>query len=60
MSRRSTGFALLAIVISLVTPARPGTDTIETGDVAYATRAGFNAGAVAVILILVALYATWW
>ena len=52
--------ALLAIVISLVTPARPGTDTIETGDVAYATRAGFNAGAVAVILILVALYATWW
>jgi SSS family solute:Na+ symporter len=52
--------AALAIAISLVTPRRPGTDTIETGDVVYATRAGFNAGALAVILILVALYATWW
>jgi SSS family solute:Na+ symporter len=52
--------AALAILISLVTSQKPGTDTIETGDVAYATRAGFNAGAVAVILILIALYATWW
>jgi solute:Na+ symporter, SSS family len=52
--------AALAILISLLTPQKPGTDTIETGDVAYATRAGFNAGAVAVILILIALYATWW
>jgi SSS family solute:Na+ symporter len=52
--------AALAILISLITAQKPGTDTIETGDVAYATRAGFNAGAIAVILILVALYATWW
>ena len=52
--------AALAILISLASPQKPGTDTIETGDVAYATRAGFNAGAVAVVLILIALYATWW
>jgi SSS family solute:Na+ symporter len=50
----------LAVLVSLATPRRPGTDTIETGDVRYATTTGFNIGAVGVILILVALYATWW
>lgn len=50
----------LAQGVSLATPQKPGTDTIETADVAYATHAGFNAGALAVILILVALYVTWW
>lgn len=52
--------AALAIVISLLTRARPGTDTIETRDVVYATRTSFNVGALAVVLILIALYATWW
>ena len=50
----------LAVIVSLVTPAKQGTDTIETGDVRYATGTGFNVGALAVCLILVALYATWW
>lgn len=50
----------LAIVVSLLTPARRGADTIETGDVRYATRAGFNVGALVVVLVLTALYATWW
>ena len=50
----------LAVVVSLVTPAQPDRDTIETRDVRYATRTGFNVGALGVILILVALYATWW
>jgi solute:Na+ symporter, SSS family len=50
----------LAVVVSLVTPAKADTDTIETGDVRYATRSGFNIGAIAICLILVALYATWW
>ncbi|HEY0314756.1 MAG TPA: sodium/sugar symporter [Sphingomonas sp.] len=50
----------LAVIVSLVTPARADTDTIETADVRYATRAGFNIGAAAVCLVLVALYATWW
>ena len=51
---------VLAVVVSLVTPQRPGTDTIDTHDVRYKTSAGFNVGALAVILILIALYATWW
>jgi SSS family solute:Na+ symporter len=51
---------LLAVVISLVTPARAGADTIDTRDVRYATRTGFNVGALGVVLILIALYATWW
>jgi SSS family solute:Na+ symporter len=50
----------LAVVVSLVTPGRADTDTIETGDVSYATKTGFNVGATAVCLVLVALYATWW
>jgi len=50
----------LAVVVSLISPAKRGSDTIQTGDVRYATGTGFNIGAVAVCLILVALYATWW
>jgi SSS family solute:Na+ symporter len=50
----------LCVVVSLATPQRPGTDTIDTGSVRYATRTGFNIGAVGIILILIALYATWW
>ena len=50
----------LAVIVSLATPARPGADTIDTRDVRYATRTGFNVGALGVILILIALYATYW
>src|SRR4051812_19454441 len=50
----------LAILVSLVTPSRAGTDTIDTAGVRYATSTGFNAGAAAVVLILIALYATYW
>jgi SSS family solute:Na+ symporter len=50
----------LAVIVSLATPARPATDTIDTADVRYRTRVGFNVGALAVVLVLIALYATWW
>ncbi|MCM8730908.1 sodium/sugar symporter [Hephaestia sp. GCM10023244] len=50
----------LAVVISLLVPARAGTDTIETADVRYATHTSFNIGALGVILILIVLYATFW
>jgi SSS family solute:Na+ symporter len=50
----------LAVVVSLATPQHSGADTIETKDVRYATRTGFNVGALGVVLILVALYATYW
>jgi SSS family solute:Na+ symporter len=51
---------VLAIVVSLVTKQRADVDTIDTGNVRYKTSAGFNIGALAVVLILIALYATWW
>ena len=50
----------LAVVVSLVTRSRADTDTIDTANVSYRTDTSFNIGAFAVILILIALYATWW
>src|SRR3954453_23792177 len=52
--------AVLCVIVSLATPQRSGTDTIDTSNVRYKTSAGFNIGALGVILVLVALYATWW
>jgi SSS family solute:Na+ symporter len=51
---------LLAVIVSLATSPRPDVDTIDTTNVRYQTSTGFNAGALGVILILIALYATWW
>jgi SSS family solute:Na+ symporter len=50
----------LAVVASLVIPTRRAADTIDTGDVRYATSSGFNVGAIGVVLILIVLYATFW
>jgi SSS family solute:Na+ symporter len=50
----------LAVIVSLATPQRSGADTIDTSGVRYKTSAGFNIGALGVVLILIALYATWW
>jgi solute:Na+ symporter, SSS family len=52
--------ALLCVIVSLATPQRSGSDTIDTSNVRYKTSAGFNIGALGVLLVLVALYATWW
>ena len=51
---------LLAVLVSLLTPAVPARDRISTQGVVYRTSGGFNFGAVAVILILAALYALFW
>ena len=51
---------VLAVIVSLVTPQRPDVNKIDTANVRYKTSAGFNVGALGVILILIALYATWW
>ena len=51
---------VLAVIVSLATAQREGADTIDTADVRYRTSAGFNVGALGVVLILIALYATWW
>ena len=51
---------ILAVMVSLATRQREGADTIDTSGVRYKTSTGFKAGALGVILILIALYATWW
>lgn len=50
----------LAVGVSLATKAAPTRDRIRTDDVRYATPASFNVASVAVITILVALYAIFW
>jgi SSS family solute:Na+ symporter len=51
---------LLAVIVSLATPQRADADKIDTTGVRYKTSTGFNVGALGVILVLIALYATWW
>ena len=50
----------LAVVVSLATPHRPEKDIVQTHDVDYRTSGAFNIGALAVVAILVALYASFW
>lgn len=50
----------LAVLLSYVMPAAANADRITTDGVSYRTTTGFNVAAVAVIAILIALYATWW
>lgn len=50
----------IAVVLSYAMPAAANADRITSEGVSYRTTAGFNAAAVAVIAILIALYATWW
>jgi SSS family solute:Na+ symporter len=50
----------LAVAVSLLTPAKPEADQIDTKSVSFRTSLHFNARACAVLLILIALYATWW
>ncbi|TYT26879.1 sodium/solute symporter [Luteimonas viscosa] len=50
----------LAVVVSLSMRHAPEKDIIRTDDVDYRTGTSFNAGAVAVLAILAALYAVFW
>jgi SSS family solute:Na+ symporter len=50
----------LAVGISLATRATGDRDRIRTDDVVYATAPSFNTASLAVLAILVALYATYW
>ena len=63
MNRMSVVFAIslaLAVLLSLVVDARADSNRITMQGVSFRTTTGFNAGGVAVVLILIALYATWW
>ncbi len=51
---------LLGVGVALATPATGARDRIRTDDVGYATAPSFNIASLAVLAILVALYATYW
>jgi SSS family solute:Na+ symporter len=50
----------LAVAISLVQQARPSASRITMEGVTFRTPPAFNVAGIGVILILIALYATWW
>ncbi|MDP1028589.1 sodium/sugar symporter [Sphingomonas sp. KR1UV-12] len=50
----------LAVVVSLARPQAREANRVVTSDVSYATASSFNIAAIGVVLILIALYATWW
>jgi SSS family solute:Na+ symporter len=50
----------LAVVVSLLRPSPVGANRITMEGVSFRTTAAFNIAAVIVLLVLVALYATWW
>ena len=50
----------LAVVVSLARPASTGSNRISMQGVSFGTRTSFNAAGIVIILILIALYATWW
>lgn len=50
----------LAVVLSLAVKGRGDANRVTTEGVSFRTTGGFNIAGVGVILILIALYATWW
>ena len=50
----------LAVIVSLLTARAEGKDFIRTDDVVYKTDGVFNFGALGVVAILIALYASFW
>ena len=50
----------LAMLVSLLRPAGAERDRIVTGDVSFDTSTSWNVLGAGVVLILIALYATWW
>ena len=51
---------VLAVVVSLATPAAEQENRIVTRDVSYHTSTAFNVGAFGVLAILCVLYFVWW
>jgi solute:Na+ symporter, SSS family len=63
MDRMGVVFLLalvLAVVFSLLRPADAASNRIETRTVTYRTSPAFNIGSIGVVLVLLALYASWW
>jgi SSS family solute:Na+ symporter len=63
LNRMSLVFLLslaLAVLLSLVVRARADANRITMQGVVFRTTTGFNVASLGIVLILVALYATWW
>ncbi|MGH8079825.1 MAG: sodium/sugar symporter [Lysobacter sp.] len=52
--------ALLAVIVSMATKSGAGRDRIQSDGVSFSTSPSFNAAAIAVVAILIALYALFW
>jgi SSS family solute:Na+ symporter len=50
----------LAVIVSLIKPARSESNLITMQGVSFRTTASFNIAAAVIVVILIALYATWW
>lgn len=51
---------VLAAAVTLLGGAKEQTNAIDLNDVSFKTTSGFNIASVGVVLILAAIYATWW
>ena len=54
------GALALAVIVSLLRPARAESNLITMRGVSFRTTVGFNIAAGLIVVILIALYATWW
>ena len=50
----------MAVIVSLAQTPRAGANLITMKGVSFRTSTGFNVAAVLIVVILIALYATWW
>lgn len=50
----------LCALVSLADKSQSSDESVELSEVSFHTTSGFNYAAVGVVIILVALYATWW
>jgi len=52
--------AAFAIIVTLISGAREQENAIDLKGVTFSTTTGFNIAGIGVVLILIALYASWW
>jgi len=50
----------LAVIISLMSKQRQHPEVVDVKEIDFSTSSSFNMAAVATVLILIALYTTWW
>ena len=51
---------VLAAAVTYLTGAKVQEKAIDLNDVSFKTTSGFNVASIGVVLVLIAIYATWW